>query len=628
LVAIASLASASCELSSGLLSESERSSLYTVKLKSGDAALDNGSFIQAGSSVVAEVTKLSGAEDIAFLDMGLSGTEISERLAGPAAKAAAKGSKAVSSIEGAMPPLELPSSLEPGAYSLTLQLSSADGKSLQKTSVLVFVGLTMPKVESVSLYPPSVEPGQGILLGVSLDTATGAADPWIRWSRDGVSFAAGLLSEGADRVVWTAPRAEGAYSLSVEAFPCAPPAGSTYAFRSTSRQDLKAMVKATTGGSADEFSDPLAFLSLLRLDGSFDDSGVRSRAEGPAPFGSPSLDVYPGGFGYSFGASAGVRIPGLMPPTFQGSSVPFSAVFRLAPQSSSGYLLRFASTDAAYLLELGLDEGKPYATLRVGDAEFRSLAAVALTSAPHTLVATIRPGATETLVTWNVDGARVDAPSLLPLPNPPAGSAIIGGSGSLPGVYDAFGLMGATGPSRPIAPPSYRLASRRSFKSSIAIAEGFEEGILPPGAVATGNATASYGAILLAEGASVDFGSVSKLDKPLRAEADLVGEAARFSLAFKDKAGKQLFSVGGGGDVFDGEGRLRGRIPAAEGRLAFIVVPGRGGFAVSAPDGRDGVAIEAENPLIPFSISALASAGGDPIALSRLLARDSSDTLL
>jgi hypothetical protein len=75
------------------------------------------------------------------------------------------------------------------------------------------------------------------------------------------------------------------------------------------------MVIAASGGSGNDFADPLSFYSLLRLDGSFDDSGTRPRGAQPEAFGSPSLDIYPGGFGYRFGAKAGVTVPGLMPPS-------------------------------------------------------------------------------------------------------------------------------------------------------------------------------------------------------------------------------------------------------------------------------------------------------------------------
>ena len=349
-----SAAALSCELSSSFLSESERSALYEVKLsaKAGESdakELANGAYVPAGSSLSIDISKISGAGEVAYLDMVIEGTDLAQRLAGPAAKsldpaaATAEGAAAapavegdgassedgtapraaeqvpaqaiyrlVPDLEGSLPPLVLPPDLAPGAYRLSLKLASADGKSLQKLSRIAFIGLTLPLIDSVTVFPPSIEPGQAILLAAVLDQPQG--DPWLRWSRDGMPFAEGLFSEEFDRVVWNAPRAEGAYSLSLEVFPAAPPDELGYPFRAAAVQELKAMVKATPGGSADEFSDPLGYLSLLRLDGSFDDLGVRSREVQPRAFGKPRIDVYSGGFGYRLGEAPASSFPGSCPP--------------------------------------------------------------------------------------------------------------------------------------------------------------------------------------------------------------------------------------------------------------------------------------------------------------------------
>jgi len=388
--------------------------------------------------------------------------------------------RSIEAIEGSMPSIKLPDDLAPGAYRLTITLKSAEMKTLQKLSLVAFIGLPQLRIESVSFYPPSVEPGQALLLSVRLGDHVG--DPWLRWSKDGASFAEGSLSKGFDRVVWTAPRVEGAYSLSVEAFPSAPPADGGFVFRAAARRELKPIVKATPGGSADEFSDPLAFYSLLRLDGGFDDIGVRSREVQPAAFGSPAIDVFAGGFGYRLGEESGIRIPGLMPPALQGASAPFSLVFRLAPGASTGRLARFAAANGEYNLDFGLEEGRPYASFRAAEGEeSRSDAAVGIEDAelPRTIVVCVRPEAERSLVSWNVEGERIEAEDLPPLPAPPAGSALLGGAGSLAGVYDAFGLMSPAGPSRPLAPASYRLASRRKWKGSLTLAEGLRTARCP-----------------------------------------------------------------------------------------------------------------------------------------------------
>ncbi len=532
----------------------------------------------------------------------------------------------IAAIDGDLPSLQVPSELAPGAYRLTVRMKSAEGKILQKTSIVVFIGLTEPRISSVSVYPPAVEPGQALLLGAALDGASG--DPWFRWSRDGAPFASGLLSEGADRVVWTAPRAEGAYALSLEVFPAAPPEGSGFPFRAAARRDLKIMVKASPGGTTDEFADPLAYLSLLKLDGSFEDSGVRSRESPPTAFGSPALDVYAGGFGYRLGEEAGIRVPGLMPPAPQGRSAPFSVVMRLAPAATTGRLLRFASGDGAYTLELGLEAGHPYAALKLGEEEeVRSLASSALPALPRTIVATIRPGEESSLVSWNVEGERIDGGTLPPLPAPPAGGALIGGPGSLPGVYDAFGLMSPAGPSRPLAPASYRLAMRRKWKTALALAEGFEEGLLPSSAAAKGGANASVGSIRLEGASSVGFSYGFRADRSYLVDVELAGDLASTFLSLEGQSGARPFSASGTGEIQDAGGRRLGSVPAPGGRLVLLLAPGKGGtMLISGADGRNAVKVAAPSSDAPYSVVVYRGSATGSASLSRILARETATT--
>jgi hypothetical protein len=634
--AVLSAAALSCELSSGFLSESERSSLYSVTLSSGDLTIENGSLLSAGSALSASVSKLAGAQEAAFLDLSVEGTSVTQRLA--VASATSKSAEAddasvreVSEISGSLSLTDLPADLTPGAYRLSIQLSSAEGQVLQKYSVIVFVGLSRSHVDSVSVYPPSVEPGQALFLSATL-TADGE-DPWIRWSRDGVAFAEGPLSAGRDRVVWTAPRSEGAYALAVEAFPSAPPEGASFEFTSSSRQEFKVMVKATAEGSSDEFADPLKFLSLLRFDGNFEDQGVRPRDEQPAPFGSPPLDIYPsiagyqsgfgklGGFGYVFGEKAGVRIAGLMPPQAQGKSLPFSALFRLSPEAASGFLLRFASSDgSSYVLEFGIDGGKPYASLVSGAEVSRSVAEIAASPMQaQTIVVGLEPGEERTRVVWNIEGERLEAPALPPLPLPPAGSAQLGGPGSLPGVYDAFGIMS------PSAPPSYRYASIRKWKASLG--EAFEDGQLPPLAQTTGTVTPSRGSVSLEGDAALHFGGSFRLEKTLLVEMDLSGDLSSIALSLERQAGEALFALNGDGEVREAKGGIVGSLPVEDGKLSFLLTPSRSGISISSHDKLVQISIEAKSAAGPYSLSVERSGAEGASSLSRVLVREASASL-
>ena len=408
----ASALALSCGVSSGFLSDSERNSLYTLTMNAPDGStLSEGDSILPGTGVSVTVDKKSGVGNPAALDFTLTGLDGSSaaafHLATPSARAltvaasqptalalpSVSPSQTVARIDGKLDGFIIPAGLSPGAYELTVTISGSDGTQLLEQTLHLFVGGSMPVIDSVSAFPPAVEPGTAVLLGLTVSwtsvlpppasassssttavsgttiaaTATPSApkiisgvtssatatlptatlptatlptatlptatlptatlptatlptatlptdpkatrDPWIRWSRDGSSFAEGLLSSGLGKVVWSAPQVEGAYAITAEVFPAAPPKGSRFSFKAAESQDLKVMVISAPGGSGNDFADPLAFYSLLRFDGSFDDIGTRPRSLQPKSFGSPALDTYSSGFGYRFGDTAGVVVP-------------------------------------------------------------------------------------------------------------------------------------------------------------------------------------------------------------------------------------------------------------------------------------------------------------------------------
>jgi hypothetical protein len=641
---------ASCELSSGFLSDSERNSLYKLSLSATDgAALSNGAVILPGTDIAALITRKSGAADLSALDFALTSQDgkrsVALRLVGPSAKnlqASAQAStsptpsRVVSNLEGRLGGFLVPSDLAPGLYSLSATASGVDGSSLQKISLNVFVGRSSPIINSVSTFPPSVEPGSSVLLSLTVssrslaeavEAASGekekakaeAFDPWIRWSKDGLSFAEGLLSEGLDKVVWSAPRIEGAYSLLVEVFPAAPLAGGGYGFEASVRQELKVMVISAPGGSGNDFADPLAFYSLLRLDGSFDDVGTRPRRSQPQGFGSPALDTYSSGFGYRFGPAAGVLIPGLMPPGVSGRLGAFSAILRLHSDQTEGVLARFASEDGQYAIVLGISDSRPYVETLVAGKVLRSTAASPLPRFPQeplTLEASFRPEGDKLFVSWHAEGERIEAPPLALPPAPPEGSARLGGEQSLPGVYDGFGLMVDS------SSPSYRLASRRKWRGSLIAAESFEDGALPPLSVASGPAKVAQSSLVLEPGGSLTLQPAFALASSILVEADIEGDVASCLLVLSSADHGRILSVNGRGEVRDASGSSLGSLEPLPGRLAFLVDVSEGALHLRGAEGRG--PIDAATSAKRFLLSLEREAGTGSAAFDRLLLRSTS----
>jgi hypothetical protein len=652
LLTSAALASVlSCGISSGLLSDSERSSLYTLNINSPDGSnIADGVVLLPGTGISAIVAKKTSAGDPAALDFSLAGLDGAPVAALHFASSAAKGSAgggtqqagspaaslSVARIDGKLDGFTIPAGLSQGAYALSVSLSGPDGSLLLQEQFHLFVGGSVPMINSVSAFPPAVEPGTSALLGLTVSwtsipapaapaspAAAGTAaapqesrDPWIRWSKDGASFAEGPLSAGLGKVVWSAPSAEGAYSITAEVFPVAPPKGSSFHFKAASSQDLKVMVIAAPGGSGNDFADSPAFYSLLRFDGSFDDIGTRPRSAQPKSFGSPILDTYSSGFGYRFGANAGVVIPGLMPPSASGMLGAFSVVLRLGADQTDGTLVGFASGDGSYRLVLGIKASKPYVDSTSGGKTLRSLASASIPGSPLTIAATFRPYDGKLAISWSAEGERIDAP-YLPLPSaPPDGSATLGGPGSLPGVYDGFGLM--VGSSLPF----YRLAARRLWKAALIIAESFEDGALPPQSSPAGGVSAASGALELEPGGSLTLAPSFGITSALELEADIGGDQASCVLDVSTPEGSRVFSIQGTGTIADAAGKAIGSLDTAGGRIAFALELKEGSLYLRGAASKDPVLIPSSARRFVLSLARIGGSG--EAAFDRVLVRSSA----
>jgi len=623
----------SCGASSSLLSDSERSSLYTVALNSSEGkAIADGSIIAPGAVIIATISKLPGAADPAALEITLGSGAAKPAVALRAQSAAFKPSgkaalsvqdsaaKTVDKVDGSLPGLAVPSSIAAGAYEVAIAVLDQDGAIQQSSAVIVFIGTPRPLVQSASSFPPSVEPGAPVLLGLSIAVAAeggedGVAsvapsvdaswDPWIEWSFDGKSFAEGLFSSGFDKTVWQAPAAAGAYSVVAQVFPAAPPKGKSFRFRATARQEVRVMAIAASGGSGDDFADSLSYLSLLRLDGDFSDAGTRPRTAQPEAFGSPRLDVYASGFGYRLGAQAGVRIPGLMPPSQEDRLVPFSVIARLMPEQGDGAIARFASEDGSYLLVVGLKDWKPYAEFSFDGKTLRSTAAAGIQRSPLTLEAVFKPEGERLEVEWRAEGERIESPSIPLPPAPPSGSAELGGPLATAGVYDGFGLSSGS-PS-----PAYRLASRRKWKASLILAEGFEDGKFPTDSVASGSASAASGSLVLGPGASLALAPAFDPAQGVVVEASITGDRGSVRLDFFAPSGERVFSVSGAGEVRDAAGARLGALEARAGRLSISLSVAEEGYVVSSGD-----AASVDVPCVPSTLALAVRREGGTGALS------------
>lgn len=639
-LAIAALLLSGCDTSSALFSDEEKSAIYSLSFSASGSRLE-GAAVKAGDSVVVAVKSMSGAAEGDRLSLSVESADGSplaslDYVAGTAAKAALLSSGrrelGVDRISGSLPAFALPSTLGPGSYRLVATLSSASGAQLARTETVFFVAAEGFGLGSLSLCPAAPAPGAAVLLSVApREGDEGAA--WLRWSSEGRIFAEGPLSAGFDKVVWRAPRLEGAYALSAELFPSRPPDDSASAATSSPwRQETKAIVAPSLLASSDEYADPGRFVSHFAFEGDFADSGTRAQGEKPQSFGSPSLAAYPGGFGYGFGPASGLSAPGALP-----KSPRFSLLARLYSEEESGSILSLTSADGSAILRLGVEKRVPFVELRGADGQVSRSSAppkAAVQPGLLNLGLSFAPRGDKVELVWSVEGERFSSPEL-PRPSFSDGAkCLLGGPGSLAGVYDEVAISedAQSGP-----PPLYAAASARKYGADLFIASGFEPSSLPLGSVSSGKLSPEPRRLVLGPASRLSFSQALPSARALRLELDFAEEGGALALEMSPapspveaaaSAPPPLFSLDSGGNLRAQDGSLLGILPPeGKGRLAFSLKASAGGFELASASGLAVAHIKAPASSSRLLLSIANGGSSGSVALSRLLVRAAPEYL-
>lgn len=191
-----------------------------------------------------------------------------------------------------------------GLFILNLHLYDQNDELLVKKEIPFFKVARYPNIVQIEAYPPdSLHPES---TGLLVPTVTGGEDLWVRWKMGSVLLEKGPLSEYREGYEWTAPASEGVYSITLEVFPEAPPEDDgDYAFQSPVKSEVQFYVQKRSGSRSGELGEQESYHTLLHLDGTFRDTGVRSAEF--TPVGSPVLAVNDGLFGYYFSSADGVK---------------------------------------------------------------------------------------------------------------------------------------------------------------------------------------------------------------------------------------------------------------------------------------------------------------------------------
>ena len=349
-----------------------------------------------------------------------------------------------------LPPIGLPP-IEPGSYLMSFSLRDAD-EVLAEKEVFFFYDPGKYSLTKISAYPPSFLPGSTGVFRAFISAPAGS-DPYIRWTVNDKVLREDSLSDGGDRVFWTAPLIEGVYPVRAELYPFAPPTGRTHAFPAPLALSGQVYVDKTRRLAETDFSPEDDYYTLFHFLGNLKDDGNRPGRreygrEHLKTTGVPRPDFLQDVFGYYLDGASGFLTDDLLLPLGEDRSpVPHTIRMRIFPLSpvEGRFLLRAVSEDGSFGLSVFTD-GDGILVFRIASGG-QTLERKAGTSLPPgrtiLLELYLEPGADSLASAWFLDGKPVSAAEDLFRfgPVPPAGTTRIGGDDGFIGLIDEFGIF-------------------------------------------------------------------------------------------------------------------------------------------------------------------------------------------
>lgn len=435
-----------------------------------------------------------------------------------------------------------PPSLPPGQYRMDLVIYSS-GEVSQKKSASFFVATGSWKIAGIKSYPPVIGSSGKVLLKADLQYPDGS-DPWLRWSYKGKVIQKGALSQGLGKVLWTVPAEEGVYTITLEMFPAAPAPDADYSFSSSLSLSTEVYVSTGNTSGSGDLGSAESYLTLLRLQGTLDDSGAGARKLGKtsatATIGSPEIVSTENGFGYRLaggaGGAAGFSLPWFALPVDGSTLNPFTVSFGINFDSfsASNVLLVASTSDGNFTFTVSVD-ATTHAPLAVIQAAGQSITIPwsgvgLLTGQRYLLSLSVIPQGQTLTALWFLNGelmstrtASFTSPMLRQ-----DGTTVIGGPNGFSGVIDELGVYYRDDKGRPSADPAqYLRTAQRKYGRDLVLAYGFETANLPAGMTTEGKAANTPGALTLAPDSALVFAGVNLAKGPVSYTVELSPDSSR-----------------------------------------------------------------------------------------------------
>jgi hypothetical protein len=413
-------------------------------------------------------------------------------------------------------PITLPANLASGQYRLDLALYSA-GEVVQKKSVPFFVAQEGWRIAGIRSFPPVITSGATVMLKAELEVPD-AGNPYLRWTWKGKVIRNGMLAAGLGQILWDVPGEGGVYTVTLELFPSAPPAGTDFPFASSLSLSTDIIVSGGPGSTRGRLGPAPSFQSLLPLQASLADAGAGAKKIGKTaalPIGAPEVVSLENGFGYRLDGSSGILVPWLAIPSEAGNLRPFTISIGVSFDDigSAGSVVAAVMGDASFslLIAMNPETATPEARITSGGALPLLIpwGGPVLSPKQRVLLSlSIVPQAGGFAAQWFLDGVQV---SRTALQHPVTGlkqdgSITIGGEHGFKGVVDEFGVYVQDSAGKPSTDTNlYARAQAGFYGSRLVLADGFDGLSVVNGFSISGKGQLAGGAVDLAAGARLSL---------------------------------------------------------------------------------------------------------------------------
>ncbi|MBN2440968.1 MAG: hypothetical protein JXJ04_06470 [Spirochaetales bacterium] len=433
--------------------------------------------------------------------------------------------------------LNLFQSLNTGEYNLEFILYIGN-TVLSEKEISFFYTEEEFNILGIESFPPVVFPGATVLLSTTISIPEDS-DPFLRWTVDEKVITRGLVSEGADKILWSVPVEEGVYSVKVELFPTSPERSDNFPFASEIFMDVELYVSESSTPPSRYLFPEDSYYSLYHFNGNLIDT-AKGRYLSPnsdkrmeaTPIGEPQLITVDEDFGYYIDSYSGFRINECILPVIKGELKPFtiSLGLDLDPAQKNKNILISKTFDNLFTLTIYIGpESYIYATIQSGSKEIIIPSNINTYAIEYRFVMSLSiqppeksadPVKNKSLTAiWYLDGIQTNILSFddITLKITSDGETIIGGEEGFAGVIDELGVYFIDENKRySINPNMYENAIKQMYGVNYVYAQGFDGIYVPSSIQVEGDDTIKNGKLALESSLSIALPAINTINEDFK----------------------------------------------------------------------------------------------------------------